>query len=129
MRRLLFIATLAACASTTTLSGHHSFAAYYFSDRSVSIEGNVEEFDYINPHAWVKIVAPDKQGHPQQVSAEWASPGRLAQQGIGKETLKPGDHVVLTGRPSRDMIGFKMQLTRIYRASDGWTWAGRSDLR
>ena len=38
----------------------------------------------------------------QTVGAEWASASRLKIQGITTETLKIGDHLVLTGSPSRD---------------------------
>ena len=129
MRRVFFLLTFAALASTASVSGHHSFSAYYFADQLISIEGNVQEFDYVNPHAWLHIMAPDKEGRLQKVSGEWAPPGRLVQQGIMKETLKPGERVIVTGKPSRDMIGFKIQLTRVYRIADGWTWAGRSEPR
>ena len=109
--------------------GHHSFAAYYYEDQTVSIEGDLVELDYLNPHAWIHIAAPDKNGFVQRVSAEWSNPGRLNQQGITKETLKPGDRLVLTGSPARDPGGFKMHLKRIDRRSDGWTWIGRGQLR
>jgi hypothetical protein len=118
-------ASVCALLGTASLAGHHSFAAFYFEEQSVSIEGNVVEFDYRNPHAWVHISAVDKSGTSRRVGAEWGSPGRLLQQGVNKETLKPGDRVILTGSPSRDESEYKMHLKRIERPSDGWTWVNR----
>jgi hypothetical protein len=86
----------------------------------------VVEFDYRNPHAWLQISALDKSGASRRVSAEWGSPGRLLQQGVNKDTLKPGDRVILTGSPSRNESEYKMHLKGILRPADGWTWAGRA---
>ncbi len=129
MRRTFFIVALVALVRTVPVYGHHSFAAIYFADQTISIEGTIEEFDYVNPHSWIHLLAPDKHGQLQKVSAEWAAPGRLQTQGITRETLKPGQHVIVTGSPSRDGVGFKIQLKKIYRPADGWTWSGRGELR
>ena len=127
--RFWMIVALALVVCSTPLRGHHAFAAHYLEDQSVSIEGTLTEFDYLNPHAWIHIAALDKNGFVQRVSAEWSNPGRLNQQGITKDTLKPGDRLILTGSPARDPGGFKMHLKRIDRRSDGWTWIGRGQLR
>ena len=115
-----------ACFGTVPASGHHAFGVYYLEDQSVSIEGDIVELDYRNPHTWVHIQALDISGKVRRVSAEWASPGRLSQQGINKETLKPGDRVVITGSPSRDESAYKMHLKGIERRADGWKWIARS---
>jgi hypothetical protein len=105
--------------------GHHAFAAYYLEDQSVAVEGELVEFDYQNPHSWVHIDARDKSGQMRRVSAEWSNPNRLKGAGITKETLKPGDHLIITGSPSRDSSDYKMHLKRIERPADGWQWVGR----
>lgn len=125
---LLVLAALALLGSVPA-SGHHAFGSYYFEDQSVAIEGDVVELDYRNPHAWVHIMATDLNGKAQKVSAEWASPGRLNQQGITKDTLKPGDRVIITGSPSRDESQYKMHLKGIERRADGWKWVGRGPQR
>jgi Family of unknown function (DUF6152) len=124
MRARYAAAAVCALLGTASLAGHHSFGAFYFEDQSVSLEGNVVEFDYRNPHSWLHVSAADKSGASRRVSAEWASPGRLLQEGITKDTLKPGDRVILTGSPSRDQSEYKMHLKAILRPADGWTWAG-----
>ena len=123
MRPLL---TLALCALVggVRVRGHHSFAAYYSEDQTVSVEGALAELDYRNPHTFVHLLAPDKSGKVQRVVAEWASPARLSREGIAKDTLKPGDRVILTGSPSRDPSEYKMHLKGIVRVTDGWKWAG-----
>jgi uncharacterized protein DUF6152 len=115
---------LAVIALSARASAHHSFAAFYFEDQSVSIEGVVTEFHYVNPHAWVYISARDVEGVLRTVGAEWSNPARLVQAQIRKDTIKPGDHVIITGSPSRDAQEYKIHLKHIVRPSDGWTWAG-----
>ena len=123
------VVMLAFVALSARASAHHSFAAFYLEDQSVSIEGVVTKFHYVNPHAWVYISARDIEGVLRTVGAEWSNPARLAQAQVGKDTLKPGDRVIITGSPSRDAQDYKIHLKGIVRPSDGWTWAGRAGRR
>jgi hypothetical protein len=104
--------------------GHHSWTATYLEDQSVWIQGEVVEFHYQNPHAWLYVSAPDKSGTLAKYGAEWANPSRLNQQGITRDTLKPGDKVIVTGSPPRNPSEYRLHLKRIERPADGWTWVG-----
>jgi Family of unknown function (DUF6152) len=104
--------------------GHHSWTAAYLEDQSVWIQGEVVELHYQNPHAWLFVSALDRGGQLQRYGAEWASPSRLNQQGVARDTLKPGDKLILTGSPPRDPNEFRLHLKRIERPADGWTWVG-----
>src|SRR5687767_14555394 len=127
---LVMLAAVVVTALSAPASAHHSFAAFYLEEQSVSIEGVVTEFHYVNPHAWVYIAARDVEGVLRTVGAEWSNPARLAQAKIGKDTLKPGDRVIVTGSPARDTAqDYKIHLKHIVRPSDGWTWAGRTGRR
>lgn len=129
MARIVLVAALIAIIPGSGADAHHSFGAFYHEDQTVSLEGTISEFRYINPHAWVYIDARDVSGVVRSVGAEWANPGRLNQQGIRKDTLKPGDHVIITGSPSRDPSEYKLHLKKIERPTDGWAWAGRGERR
>jgi hypothetical protein len=115
----LLVAIILAGAAATA---HHSFATYYFEDRSVSIEGDVVEFAYSAPHAWVHLMAPDTGGVSRRFAAEWANPTRLARDGITADTLKAGDRVLITGSPGRNPGEYKIHLKAIERPADGWNW-------
>jgi hypothetical protein len=69
-------------------------------------------------------MAPDSLGEIRKYGAEWSNPNRLGQQGIKKDTIKPGDHLVITGSPARSATEYKIHLKRIVRPADGWKWAG-----
>ena len=125
MRRTLVVVALAA-ASVAGVAAHHSFATYYFEEQSVSLTGEVVQFDYSAPHAWVHVMAPDESGEIRRYSAEWANPSRLARDGITRDTLRAGDRVIVTGSPGRKASEYKVHLKQIERPADGWRWrAGR----
>jgi hypothetical protein len=125
MARTWLILAAGLLASTRPVHGHHAFSAYYFEDQSVAVEGELVEFAYQNPHSWVHIDARDNSGEIRRVSAEWSNPNRLKASGITRDTLKPGDRVIITGSPSRDQSEARMHLKRIERPADGWKWVGR----
>jgi hypothetical protein len=129
MARTWLIGIAVAAAAAGPASAHHSFAAHYFEEQSMSITGEVVEFQYRNPHAWVFVMAPDEQGQLQRYGAEWGSTGRLGRQGITKDTLRPGDQVIVTGSPGRVAGEYKIHLKGIERPADGWRWSNRRDGR
>ena len=78
--------------SAPFVSGHHSFAAHYFEEQSMTVQGTLVEFDYSAPHAWVHLTAADERGGSQRYSAEWSNPNRLSRDGMRVRTfaLSPG---------------------------------------
>ena len=124
MTRML-LALAAASTVTLTLSAHHSFSAYYFEEQSVTLEGVVQEFQYRSPHTLLMFAVRDAQGQTRTYAAEWSNPNRLTRQGITRDTLKPGDAVVVTGSPGRTAAEFKVHLKGIRRPADGWVWGNR----
>jgi hypothetical protein len=101
---------------------HHSFTAAYFPDKTVTIEGRVVEFQFRNPHSFVQVEALEN-GRPTIWAGEWGSGGQLSRQGIEKGSLRPGDHVIVTGNPSRNPGDHRLHLESIRRPSDGWNWS------
>ena len=109
---------------------HHSFAATYLEDQEVSIEGDIVQFLYRNPHSFVHVTAPDpkeKSGQIYRWAVEWGGGGQLGQQGVTRETLKPGDHVIITGSPGRNPDDHRLRMRTIFRPKDGWRWGGQVD--
>jgi hypothetical protein len=104
--------------------GHHSFAATYFVDQEISIEGTLTQFMFRNPHSFIKVSAKDNNGQEQLWSIEWGGGAQLTQQHVTRDTLKVGDHVIVTGNPGRDPNEHRIRLHKIVRTSDGWTWEG-----
>jgi hypothetical protein len=120
--RTLAIGLLATLALSVSVSGHHSFAAYYFEEQSIQIEGDIVEVQFKAPHTWVHVNTRDDSGREKRYAAEWANPSRLEREGMTKDTLKVSDFVRIWGSPSRDPNDGRIHLKRILRPSDGWEW-------
>ena len=129
MKRTMLVLLIAGVAlvAGSRVQAHHSFAATYFEDQTVSIEGNLVQFLFRNPHSFVHIEAPDKAGQMQRWAVEWGAGGQLNRQGVSRETLHTGDHVIVTGNPGRNPADHRLRMKTISRPSDGWKWGGTFD--
>ena len=126
MKRILLGLVIAVGAFMTAAPAfaHHSFAATYFEDKKMTVEGNLVQFLFRNPHSFVEVEAPDDSGKMVRWAAEWAGGGQLGQQGVTRETLKPGDHVIIVGNPGRNPEDHRLRMVNITRPSDGFKWGG-----
>jgi hypothetical protein len=122
--KLLPLIFAMACAFGITSYAHHSIDATYLSDREITLEGKILLFEFRNPHSFLQIEAPDKDGKLQRWSLEWRSSGRLGQDGIKRDTLKIGEVVSVTGNPSRTAADHRALLKTLRRKSDGFGWGG-----
>ena len=122
MRRVsgLALAIAAACVSIDV--AHHSFATSYNEGETVRLTGELVEFDYRAPHAWVKIKVHDSDGREQIYAAEWSNPNRLAHDGVTRDTFTIGDRVIIAGSPGRVAAEHRLHLKAIQRIADGWEW-------
>ena len=103
--------------------GHHSFAVVYIEEDTIEVEGDIVEFQYKNPHAWLFVQGQEAAfGKTKIYAAEWASTSRLDRDGITKQTLGVGDRVRVWASPNRDPNDNRIRLKRIERPSDGWRW-------
>jgi hypothetical protein len=107
---------------------HHSFAATYFEDKTEKIQGKLVQFLYRNPHSFVHVEVKDpKTGEMTRWAVEWGAGGQLGRQGVTRETLKPGDEVIINGNPGRNPEDHRLRMVNITRPSDGWKWGGTFD--
>ena len=117
--------TAAAVIGTIVLAGssaraHHGYANFLI-NQIVSIEGDIEELRYANPHIVLKIRTADSTVY----TVTWESPKQVERAGVKRTTLKVGDHVIVTGAPPRDPASLEvMPVREIRRPRDGWKWHG-----
>jgi len=57
---------------------HHSFAATYLENQTVTIEGELVQFVLRNPHSFVDVDVTEKDGAKTRYVVEWAAPAQLA---------------------------------------------------
>ncbi len=126
MKRLLVVLLVAGSfALGTAAYAHHSFAATYLEDQSVTIEGELVQFLFRNPHSFVHVMVKDKDGQLVRYAVEWGGAGQLGGQGVTRETLKPGDVVVISGSPGRNPADHRVRMVSLRRPKDGFGWGGK----
>ena len=130
MKRALFVLLIAGALSySVQVEAHHSFAATYFTDKTVTIEGKLVQLLFRNPHSFIHVEAPDQNGVLRRWGVEWGAVNSLQGQGVSRETFKVGDHIVIMGNPSRDTSDYRIRMITITRPLDGLTWGGRPGER
>ena len=78
---------------------HQNSAPLYDASRSVTVEGIVKEFRFINPHARVHVTVVDANGKSVEWMAEGANAGVLRRLGWTGNEMKPGDRVTINRAP------------------------------
>jgi hypothetical protein len=126
MRRVLLTVAAAVLTAGTAAYAHHSYGATYDLNKEVKLEGKLVQFVYRNPHSFVTLQAPDDKGVSQRWAVEWSGTGQLAGQGVTRDSLRVGDAIVITGRPSRVPGEFRLLMVSLRRPLDGFTWGGRA---
>lgn len=109
-------------ATTHSILAHHSFAALYDGEELVTIEGRIASVAVRNPHSFVHVLVTGVNGEQARWAIEWGSANELGR--LNRDSLKPGDEVVVVGNPSRTAGNNQMKMVRIERPADGWLWEG-----
>jgi hypothetical protein len=86
---------------------HHSVAANFDMARQIEVTGEVVEWRFRNPHAFLVVdgiatingVADES---PQRWEIESSAAAGLRAQGVDAQTFKPGDRVIIRGSPHRN---------------------------
>lgn len=104
LRRMLMIAVPVVMVSLTMLNlpvqAHHGTALW--SNNEVTLKGTVVQYVWRNPHVLIEWTVKDDKGNAVQWTGELASPESLmADGGMTKDTLKPGDEVIMYVRPAK----------------------------
>lgn len=99
---LTAMAIAAALLGPAAASAHHSFAAFFDSNKVVTIKGTVTQYAFKNPHGTITLNAQAEGGPMQEWRVETTAPVVLMRRGWNRTSLKPGDKVTISGWLSRD---------------------------
>lgn len=81
---------------------HHAFSSEYDMSKPVTLKGVVTKITWENPHVWFFVDVQDAEGHVANWGCETRGPGRLTKQGWTRDSLKPGDTVIVQGYLAKD---------------------------
>jgi len=110
------IATILVMLAAMPALAHHSFAVFFDNEQGVvSVRGVVTEFSFRNPHGIIRLNVKGKDGTVQEWKAETNSPSILERRGWKKDSIKPGEEIVLEGWRARDGANY-MRMRKVTRA-------------
>jgi len=101
--RALIVASMAFGLSGASVPAfaHHSYAEFD-TDKKITLEGTVKEFQWTNPHSWLLVMVPNAKGEREQWAIELSSVSLLASRGWKPKTVMAGDKVSITFHPMRN---------------------------
>jgi hypothetical protein len=111
MRRLL--TTLSALVTVTSFGApafaHHSIAMFDTS-QEILIEGTVARFDWTNPHMYLVVETKGPDGKPALIEGEGLGITQALVDGLDRDALQPGTHVVMRANPNRGGWGKQVRI-------------------
>jgi hypothetical protein len=102
MRRLLPLVVSLILASFAPMAGaHHGFAAHYYPDKIIRIEGTVKKFVFINPHSVLHIDSVNEAGDPVVYVCDLQARSQLIRLGADESLFTVGEPIVVEGFAAR----------------------------
>jgi len=104
MRRLIRpgVVLIGAALFVSQAPAHHNFAAEFDADKPLTLEGTLREWEMINPHSWFHIDVEGPDGEVVTWMVEGGSPNQLIRNGVTKNTVALGTHLIIRGYAARD---------------------------
>jgi hypothetical protein len=125
LRRLRYPRAIAAAAGltlaltlATDAAAHHSIAGVYDTAASITLDGVVAAFHFVNPHPFI-VMTVDRSGRSETWKLELDNRFELVDVGVNAETLKAGDRIIARGSKARDG-SHSVYALRIDRGADGF---------
>ncbi len=98
----LLFAVAALLTAYVPVFAHHGAATYDDVDHLKTVSGIVTKFVWVNPHTLIYFDVKDTEGNVVQWGCETLSPSILLRKGWTKDSVKPGDSIIVTVAPRKD---------------------------
>jgi hypothetical protein len=93
---------------------HHSFSVHYDANKMITKEGVATEFRFTNPHGILLLDVTNEAGETEHWTVETTAPVYMRRFGWSKDSIKPGDVLIVDGWASRDGSHF-MRISTVTR--------------
>jgi Family of unknown function (DUF6152) len=81
---------------------HHSFGAEFDFNKPVTLRGTCVKWEMINPHSYLTVDVKNDDGTVTEWSVQAGAPSFLYRNGWRKDSVKPGDELIITGYSAKD---------------------------
>ena len=82
-------------------AAHHS-SAMYDQQQDIRLEGVVGEFEWTDPHVYIRVETEDEGGESVMWLVEGRPPAAMSRLGWSRDSLAPGDRVTVAANPGRN---------------------------
>ena len=113
----VLVVFLAAACPVLPLFGHHSFSAQFDINKPIQISGAVTSIQWMNPHVYIYIHVQRMRGESADFAIETDSPNALRRCRWGKNSLRSGDVITVSGHLAKK--GLNTLYARTILLSDG----------
>jgi len=93
---------------------HHSFAAEFDANKTVTIKGVVSKVDWVNPHIFIYVDVKDANGKTTTWALQSLPPLFFRGSGLTRDVLMNKQEVTVTANPAKDgtqAYGFMTKLS------------------
>ena len=98
----ILLAGTALSLGTSVSSAHHSFAAVYDMQQSITVKGTIVQVRLTNPHSWFYLDVKNDAGEIERWAFEAGTPSGMIRNGYKASVIKQGAEVTITGFHARD---------------------------
>ena len=115
----VFTVALLVLLFSTAGQAHHSLAATYRLSATEAISGTVVQVALREPHSFLHIEAPDRDGVMRRWSAEWDDATPVLGRSHADTPLRVGDRVRVVGHPGQTRETYRLLIVQISRLPEG----------
>ena len=100
--KIVLLLSIVVIASVAVPALAHHSATMFESEKTITVEGVVKQFQFTNPHSWLLVDVKDKNGKVTTWGFEAEGPSTLQRAGIRPSDFAAGTKLKITGRPMKD---------------------------
>jgi len=99
--------------SAANVQAHHAFAAEFDGKQPIDLKGTITKAKWVNPHSWLYLDVTGPDGKVTNWGVEFGAPNSLANKGLSKADLKPGQPIHIQGYRSKngEPLGYSVYAT------------------